>query len=253
MPGDNLTTNESVTLYAQWSKADNEWFEDVELNIFEMFVTLGGTIKNNAGITSAEISVFSSNDGTAPLFTKGIAYSSNVYNLSDVNGELGNILFDEGDYTLVVKASVGVEEPEVVCEKSFKINKKSIYLLNFLPNGGTFAQEPLSMTVLEGEKYGSLPVPERDGYVFAGWYDESGAVVNADTVVPDLSTDTITLTANWNEIGTSDGQGGEGGATPKNSLPVPLWVFLAGGAALVAALIGLMVYIVKKPDKSSEE
>ena len=46
-----------------------------------------------------------------------------------------------------------------------------------------------------GHKYGTLPTPEREGYLFMGWQDHSGATVTEDTVV--TSCDIPVLTAIW--------------------------------------------------------
>ena len=66
------------------------------------------------------------------------------------------------------------------------------------PNGGYLPQnEPGVYTVTYGELYGA-PVyvqPERRGYLFAGWFDDSGCRMAFDTVV--ARTDDHTLTAHW--------------------------------------------------------
>ncbi len=49
--------------------------------------------------------------------------------------------------------------------------------------------------VTYGEKYGDLPIPERDGYEFDGWYDEDGNKIDPNDKV-DI-TENKKLTAGW--------------------------------------------------------
>ena len=51
--------------------------------------------------------------------------------------------------------------------------------------------------LFETEELGALPVPERSGFFFEGWYDSDGNRVNARTVVSELSSDV--LEAKWSE------------------------------------------------------
>ncbi|MBO5195933.1 MAG: InlB B-repeat-containing protein [Clostridia bacterium] len=52
-----------------------------------------------------------------------------------------------------------------------------------------------SLTATYGKKLGTLPAPERDGYVFYGWYTEDDSVVTKDTVCN--FTDSIIVKARW--------------------------------------------------------
>lgn len=49
-------------------------------------------------------------------------------------------------------------------------------------------------TVCEGRIYSTLPVPQRDGYRFAGWTDSRGNKINEDTVVSQAGDHTLTAT-----------------------------------------------------------
>lgn len=70
------------------------------------------------------------------------------------------------------------------------------YVVYFDVNGGT-AVYPSSMVVENGMRYGALPTPSRDGYVFDGWYTEAfgGYRVNASDTV-ELTRDQ-TVYAHW--------------------------------------------------------
>jgi len=84
---------------------------------------------------------------------------------------------------------------------------KSIYLyarwvgkpisVNFDANGGTTKTE--SKLVTYSHTYGSLPVPERPGYQFGGWYTEKsgGSLVTGDSIVENGTEHT--LYAHWIE------------------------------------------------------
>ena len=69
------------------------------------------------------------------------------------------------------------------------------YTVTFNPNGGTVS--PTSKTVTNGKAYGELPIAEREGYNFEGWYTASdgGTRITAETVA-ELTADQ-TLYAHW--------------------------------------------------------
>lgn len=71
----------------------------------------------------------------------------------------------------------------------------SSYTVYFDANGGSV--DPSSKTVTYGSAYGILPVPERDGYTFEGWYTakSNGINVNASSMV--YITSNQTLYAYW--------------------------------------------------------
>ena len=71
------------------------------------------------------------------------------------------------------------------------------YTVSFDANGGTLSGADSSISVENGEKYGSLPTPVREGYVFAGWYTaaEDGSLITADSYVSETANHT--LYAHW--------------------------------------------------------
>ncbi len=70
------------------------------------------------------------------------------------------------------------------------------YPVTLDPNGGTVTPETVEVTY--DQTYGALPVPEREGYTFIGWYDGSTAIT-AET--PVTITAPQTLNARWNAKG----------------------------------------------------
>ncbi|MBO5102544.1 MAG: InlB B-repeat-containing protein, partial [Clostridia bacterium] len=70
------------------------------------------------------------------------------------------------------------------------------YTIEFNSNGGS---ECVSMEVVNGGTYGTLPTPTRTNYTFGGWYknsDFTGSPVSAS----DLVTESHTLYAKWDLI-----------------------------------------------------
>lgn len=85
-----------------------------------------------------------------------------------------------------------------LCVKAFTSNVKEeieSYTVSFDANGGSV--KSTSKTVFQGDTYGSMPIPERTGYTFAGWYTaaEGGEQVTDSTQV-NLS-ENQTLYAHW--------------------------------------------------------
>ena len=71
--------------------------------------------------------------------------------------------------------------------------------VTFDPNGGTLADADKTKSLMTGDTYGTLPVPNYEGYDFAGWYTEQngGTKIESDTTVTVFGTQT--LYAHWTE------------------------------------------------------
>jgi len=93
--------------------------------------------------------------------------------------------------------------------------------ITFNPNGGTVGETSRKCT--PGETYGSLPIPTKKGFAFAGWYTKSsgGDRVTASSTVPARS---ATLYAQW-QAGTYRLTFGKNGGTGGDD-----WVTVAYGA-----------------------
>ena len=71
--------------------------------------------------------------------------------------------------------------------------------ITFDPQDGTLDTLSLTATVTQGQPYGALPAPTREGYDFADWWtgkNGAGDQITAATIVPSDATDQ-TLYANW--------------------------------------------------------
>ena len=71
--------------------------------------------------------------------------------------------------------------------------------VTFDPNGGTLADADKTRSLTTGDTYGTLPVPNYEGYDFAGWYTEKngGTEIKENTTVTVFGTQT--LYAHWTE------------------------------------------------------
>ena len=76
---------------------------------------------------------------------------------------------------------------------------RTAHTVTFDPNGGTLAEADKTRSLTTGEPYGTLPVPNYEGYDFAGWYTEQngGTKIESDTTVTVFGTQT--LYAHWTE------------------------------------------------------
>ncbi len=73
----------------------------------------------------------------------------------------------------------------------------NIYMITLDPCGGSV--DPDKITVTNGSTYGTIPTPERDGYVFNGWYtDKTDGVRKTKDTRVNITQDE-TLYAHWKE------------------------------------------------------
>lgn len=101
------------------------------------------------------------------------------------------------DINGLTKKTLGDESANGKCLSGSDDLKTNGILVTFDPNGGTV--EPSSMTVKYGQTYGDLPLPNRTGRAFGGWWtktDGKGSlVISSSKVVIKTS---HTLYAVWN-------------------------------------------------------
>ena len=71
------------------------------------------------------------------------------------------------------------------------------YTITLDPNGGSIGQTFIPVTV--GGYYGPMPAPVRDGFIFVGWIDGDGNLINETTPVDGDKT----ITAKWDPIVTT--------------------------------------------------
>lgn len=92
---------------------------------------------------------------------------------------------------------------------------RNVFTVSFQANGGSVSPEEQIMAY--GAAYGTLPVPEREGYTFSGWYTDAdfGDQVTEQTVPENVS---HTLYAHWM---VADGGIVGGVVVDDGDLPVP--------------------------------
>ena len=76
-------------------------------------------------------------------------------------------------------------------------NNDPTYVVTFDANGGELDAADASRKMQTGDKYGSLPVPTREGYTFDGWFNSGGSKVSKGDTFSESSD--ITLSAHWTE------------------------------------------------------
>lgn len=97
------------------------------------------------------------------------------------------------------------------------ICSKASYTITLDANGGTVSQT--SLKCYDGEKFGTLPTPTRDGYSFLGWYSaKTGGTIITDTTVFSSSTSPRTLYAHWKGRTVTTKLDANGGAVSPTSI-----------------------------------
>lgn len=98
---------------------------------------------------------------------------------------IGSSIFEKCKTSnLVVFTESGSAAESYCLKNNITVNANAGQItLSLDPNGGTIDTE--TITVTYGESYGELPVPERNGYTFTGWYTSAsgGTKITADSIV----------------------------------------------------------------------
>lgn len=221
--GDTLLVDVTLPAYDSMSYAASSLiFGAKDTNVWYRLVILGNDGKD------------SGTHGAVQLY-HNTSFTSSAYSVRRMNGTLSgtsyNTAYDEymaGGETLTVTLGVIIEEGVFHClvngvvvysyeaklegqmigfgsttanAVSFSNVRvtKTTTAVNFDTQGGTMS-DSATRTVVAGEAIGTLPVPEKDGYVFGGWYyvSESGAVTVTEATSFSATTREITLCALWN-------------------------------------------------------
>ncbi len=173
---------------------------------------------------SATVRFYLSTHGDCPDRTVSCDYSG--FNAALYNTEQ-TVTLSYGTYNDTAKNA----EPKTA---EIKVTIEADYTVYFDAAGGTVSPE--SKTVTYQSAYGTLPVPARTGYTFAGWYTaaQGGAEVTASTIMNTTGNHilyarwksnayTLTLDANGGSISGSAtytlSYGGSGGSSLASSSP----------------------------------
>jgi len=202
------TVSSDITLQAKWTR------ESAKL----LFALAGGSFSSPCS-TYRLCGINSScpQDGVV-LYTEDVSFKagsavSSAFALLDRNGrviklsddpeslkipENGSVLYACGITAKWLSANISqddyvfIEENEMMISVFQSIGELSRY----------------GKTVFLGEKYGPLPVPEREGYIFLGWEDVKKDKVNESSIFTHISTPV--LIATWEKVSvvTLDTNGG---------------------------------------------
>jgi uncharacterized repeat protein (TIGR02543 family) len=188
----------STTLYAKWVE-----------NYTLTFDPQSGTVSPDSKSVGPGLAV-----GALPMPTRAGYSFGGWYTVQDGGG------------TQYMAATVATSS--ITLHAKWTVNT---YTLTFNPQGGTVDTQ--SKTVTFGAAVDELPMPERTGYTFDGWYTQQkgNGTKYADTTIYSATSST-TLYAKWTGISytlTFDPQGGTVGAPSKtvtfgaavDTLPVP--------------------------------
>jgi uncharacterized repeat protein (TIGR02543 family) len=165
-PGGSYTANAAVTLYAQWqintytvsyNANGGSGAPSSQTKTYGVSLTLSAVVPTRAGHTF--LSWNTKADGSGTSYAAG------------------------GSYTANAAATLYAQW------------QANAYAVAFDAQGGSVT--PASKSVTYGQPYGALPVPERPGYRFDGWFTaaDGGTQVTAETVV--TVTAAQTLYAHW--------------------------------------------------------
>ena len=95
--------------------------------------------------------------------------------------------------TLVTEDSIVPQWQNMKLTASWSKGEPRFINVLFNANGGTVS--PTIRVFQLDEPYGELPTPTRKGYIFDGWYDADGNLIEPDTIV--VGVNNKTLTAKW--------------------------------------------------------
>ena len=105
------------------------------------------------------------------------------------------------------RIKISESENEILAEAEIVCSGEGEITVYFDANGGSL--ESGSMAILSEVSYGGLPVPQKEGCEFFGWFTdpEGGVPINADTAV--LVSNDHTLYAHWEDTLASSGTAGD--------------------------------------------
>ncbi len=245
--GDAVTVSTPVTLYAVWTLGEDAWEHSIECSANDGTLDIEGFIANGAGITKLMVRL-TPDAADEPIFEYTLDRCTNRFDFNEISDQLADIELDGSEYVLRISGASALGELKQVFETKIVSSIASQFTLIFDPDGGSIVSGSDRMTLTAGATVSTLPTAEKSGYKFAGWFDEKGSEITAETAIEGYTTEEIVLKARWLSPEEDDSVVI---IRPKTGVAaVPLWVWAAAGALVVAILIALIVIIIKKPDKT---
>lgn len=183
------------TLTAQWSRTREQSL---------IFNTDGGEITDTLSKAVDGVNVYRGTDKIIIYDNdKGATTGTNIYGAEavvDSNGCVtkinpygyGNSAIPEGGFVISGNGAGSTWITSNISVGSKVVFYSSTSTILICKNDNVYNM--LTRTRLYGERLGTLPTAEKDGYNFIGWYTEDGSAVTEDTV---MSSTVMTLYARW--------------------------------------------------------
>ena len=163
----------------------------------DVYVTVKPPLPTGVTLTpgSMTLAVGESRSLSASVTPEGADYGSYLYSSEDPSvAEVGSdgSVYGAAPGTTRVQVRTYLEGKRAYCDVTVVPAQHRVL---FDANGGSVS--PDSITAANGEPYGDLPVPQREGHVFAGWFTAAGGGTEVrSTDIAELSGDQ-TLYAHW--------------------------------------------------------
>lgn len=217
----NGDANGTTTLYAVWVKADLNVTFDNLIDFSKWSKTAGNGTVSDVTATGMTVTC-TTGEGTtsSPYFpvTPGKSYRIDI-DITGVNGNTWDVYIffcdangnwiDFKDGPTNRYSNNTTHEPVFTAPNKDSVVKAQIRL--DANNAGTSIRfenirvfedtgvkvSPVNKIVSPGETFGTLPVPTKTDYAFAGWFDANGNKYTATTTVPATQATTINLFSRW--------------------------------------------------------
>ena len=202
-PGDTYSENADLNLYAQWTSSGSSGGGSTATKYTLTYNPNGGSVYP----TSKQLAA-GEKYGTLPTPTRS-GYTFTGWYTSTTT------------WASKVSENTTMESFNTTIYAHWTENQVTKYTLTYNANGGTVS--PTSKQLAAGEKYGTLPIPKREGYTFDGWYTSPYSYfaikVSADTVMGSFN---VTIYAHWTENVKTytvkyNGNGNTGGSTASST------------------------------------
>ena len=186
-----------ITLLAKWADLTATLIFDANggiINKVKASTVINGT---NIGRSNNTLIVYNDSYGAATktnVYGGEVAVSAEGYALSTPKYGSCKTAIPKGGYVLSGIGSMYTWLAGSVKEGDYiHLDKESGRVSVYRSYGDYVAAS--KKTIVLGEQYGALPTPERAGYIFAGWKNSSGSIVNEKTKVS--TCEYPVLTAVW--------------------------------------------------------
>ncbi len=176
-------------------------FSSRKLTMLNEITVLDYKVKNNSTQYNADVTITCNNTGNDYINITGEFDGKNIPLTNPVNMSAQEIK-DGFISAKLVKAYTGEDTSfSIICEINNKATSRDdfSYTINFDSNGGNQVEDKI---VSSNGTYGELPIPEKDDFVFLGWYDEDGNKIDNNATMN--KSENITLHAKWTPVCTYD-------------------------------------------------